>query len=159
MIKKIWKKNQDAIWVSGHHWTNSFWWNLKKCIFETPYPLCSICNDIDDLPHFFFNCNYVKQFWISLTSWINSILNTAYILEAHDILFGIAGRSDLIHVVNFIILHAKFYIYWQRIKDAHELQIASLKNQLKVKLTIEKIISEKNNPRIFAKFQPVLDSL
>ena len=122
-------------------------------------PLCTVCQCLDDLSHFFFYCNYVSNFWNSIISWINSVLNSSISLNEFDILFGLTGSDDASTVMNFLILHAKFFIHRQRIQDIHELHIIAFKNQLKVKLTIEKIICEREKPWKFAKFQPLLNSL
>ena len=80
-------------------------------------------------------------------------------ISEKDIIFGIQGNSDAIFCLNFVILHAKSFIYMNRINNNHVLLIASFKAQLKRKLEIEKIISKQNKPESFIKFQSLLEEL
>ena len=121
-------------------------------------PKCTVCPDIDNLQHFFVQCKYVNIFWTELFSWLNSKFNYNLIVNEQDILFGVSGISDTILVVNYIILHAKWYIYKNRINDNHSLAISSFKGQLKYKLKIEKIIT-REQPEKFIKFKALFDEL
>ena len=122
-------------------------------------PLCTVCNEVDDLPHFLIHCNYVNIFWTSLFSWLNNNLNYNLTVNEVDIIFGINGTNDQSLVANYVILHAKYFIYKRRIQEIHTLHLTSFKAQLKHKLTIEKMITEPNNPHLFAKFQTLFGCL
>ena len=74
-------------------------------------PSCLNCNEIDDLAHFLYHCNYVKTFWESLISWLNLNLNYSLDISEQDILFGINGTDDHILVANYVILNAKYLIH------------------------------------------------
>ena len=122
-------------------------------------PNCTVCNEVDDLPHFLVNCNYVKEFWTSLFTWLNDILALNLQVDEKSILFGLDGGNDKLAVTNYVTLQAKFFIYKLRIKDSHTLNLTSFKSQLKHKLTIEKLITEHDNPHQFVKFQLLFDCL
>lgn len=121
-------------------------------------PICNVCPEVDNLQHFFINCSYVYAFWRNLYSWFNAILNHNFIIDEKDILFGICGFGDKIFVTNYIILHAKLYIYKNRVNNNHSLSLPSFKAQLKYKLEIEQIIT-RETPEKFTKFQILLDKL
>ena len=125
----------------------------------TENPNCTVCNKVDDLPHFLIHCNYVKTFWNSLFSWLESNLNHTVDVTESEILFGILGTNQETTVLNYIILHAKHFIHKLRIQEIHTLYIVSFKAHLKYKLTLEKMISENNIPDSFSKFQVLFDSL
>ena len=122
-------------------------------------PLCLDCSGVDDLPHFLVHCGYVKDFWLSLISWLNSNLNYSLAFNEQDILFGINDTNDRIFVANFVILHAKYFIYKLRIQNIHTLQLVSFKSLLKYKLTVEKMITELKTPQMFMKFLPLYNAL
>ena len=121
--------------------------------------ICTVCPEVDNIQHFFFKCSYVNDFWIDLLTWLDLTLNCTLDIDEKRILFGIDGVSDIDSCTNFVILHAKFYIYRLRINNNHNLSITSFKAQLKQKLEIEKIISRQNRPQQFIKFQLLLDEL
>ena len=121
-------------------------------------PICNVCPEVDNLQHFFFHCSYVYTFWRHLFSWFNTALNHNFIMDDKDILFGIYGIGDKIFVTNYIILHAKLYIYKNRVNENHNLSLQSFKAQLRYKLEIEKIIT-RETPAKFTKFQLLLDKL
>ena len=122
-------------------------------------PLCPNCGEVDDLSHFFIQCNYVKVFWTSLFSWLNNILPLSFSVNKRDILFGINGTNDSTIVANYVILHAKYFIYRHRIQEDHTLHILAFKALLKHKLAIEKMILEHKNPQSFVKFQSLFHDL
>ena len=125
-------------------------------------PICTVCTDsteVDNLQHFFCNCSYVNTFWVDLFTWLNRKFNYSLTINEKDILFGIEGSNDIIGAVNYIILHAKLFIYRNRINDIHTLSMPSFKAQLKHKLVIERIITRQYNPEKFIKFQSLFDEL
>ena len=63
-------------------------------------------------------------------------------LSMKDVILGILDTDNSIY--NFVILHAKQYIYNARCND-HRLNVTAFKKQLKNIYTIEKYIAEKND--------------
>ena len=122
-------------------------------------PMCSLCPEIDNLVHFFCKCNYVNTFWNCLFDWLNNKLNYNLVIDEKLILFGENVVNDYTFVANFIILHAKLFIYRNRVNNNHVLSIISFKALLKRKLEIERTILSKTIPEKFIKFQRLLDEL
>merc|ERR1712002_156713 len=116
-------------------------------------PSCIICNEIDNLPHFLYHCGYIKAFWASLISWLNNDLNYSIIMNEKNVIFGIHGTNDHDLSANYVILHAKYFIYRSRIQEIYSLQLISFKSLLKHELEIEKMISDQRNPSAFTKYQ------
>ncbi len=76
----------------------------------------NFCPGIDTISHFFITCPQNKIFWKSWSTWWNSLSNAdiSQCKNAEDcILLGFGGNEDFIHALNFSILIAKQYIYYQ----------------------------------------------
>lgn len=104
---------------------------------------CNYCSETDDLKHFFIHCEKVKDFWRSVFSWWNRISDVKFkgggeITEC--ILFGFPGPEDIITVLNYIVLLAKFYIYKQRLFKENDVNQLDFLFMLKHRLMIEKTI-------------------
>ena len=80
-------------------------------------------NGIDDHVHFFFECNYVKEFWISLFSWLNQNLGYSLTVDVKNIILGVWIVDDKSLVLNYVILLAKQFIHKQRMNNDHTLNI------------------------------------
>ncbi len=79
---------------------------------------CNICNDVDDLIHFFIYCENIKQFWTSFYKWWNNI--SEFNIGTNDIfeectLFGYPGEEDIIQILNYHVLIAKYFIYTNKL--------------------------------------------
>ena len=76
------------------------------------------------------------------------------------ILFGFKGSEDLITTLNYSILIAKHYIYYQRLTNENNVEFLTYLQILKKQLYIEKLICKKQN-RIdkFKKFKKIFDYL
>ncbi len=125
--------------------------------------ICNYCEEVDDLQHFFLHCNKIEQFWESFINWWNRI-NT--ITLEHDfeeldecILFGFPGKGDIVIVVNYCVLVAKFYIYMDRMNENNKIDFYQFLLQLKTNLVIKRSICKNNNSlKTFDKFIHILDS-
>ena len=127
-------------------------------------PTCSYCPDIDDIAHFFCKCDRVNIFWQNFFTWWTSIgeIHTNYpnFPSPHEIIFGMPGSEDPIMVMNFCILHAKHYIYKQRLFHENYLSVQNFLRELRYHLQIEqKICENSNTPEKFAKYAAVCDRL
>ena len=76
--------------------------------------LCPNCNqNTDSLEHYLWYCDRIQPFWHEIQTWINSTLNTNIEIFPHLAMFG--GLFSRNHnenlTINFIILHAKYYIH------------------------------------------------
>ena len=120
---------------------------------------CRACGMEDNLQHFFVSCNYVRQFWGSLKLWLHINLGYDLSVQEKDIIFGIVVSDDVSIVLNYIILHAKYYIYANRLKNNHKLTISTFKAILKYNLKLEQMILSSKSPDKFSKFLPLYECL
>ena len=102
--------------------------------------LCTFCNvEIESIPHLFWQCDISTRFWKDVQ---DHVLKKNVTLTMKDVILGILDTDNSIY--NFVILHAKQYIYNARCND-HRLNVTAFKKQLKNIYTIEKYIAEKND--------------
>ena len=80
--------------------------------------------------------------------------------DVHDILFGIKNMNDGHEVLNFCILHIKYYIYKQRLFHDNTLSIKEIYNEIRYKLDIERKIYENDDKQMnFGKYVALYDML
>ncbi len=80
--------------------------------------------------------------------------------QSISILLGFGGNEDFIHDLNFSILIAKQYIYYQRLTNENKIEILSYLPILKNKLQIKKVLCAKeNNDNKFNKFKFIFEDL
>ena len=108
-------------------------------------PLCAFCQtEVEPPEHLIFHCNVTKSFWQLLFSWISEQKVILPSLTLENVFFGVFYVVEDFHVVNHIILLAKYYIYNCKLNVIHP----SLKVFIaKVKATcqIEQKIATTNN--------------
>jgi hypothetical protein len=82
---------------------NNFLFNLN--IIDNN--LCSFCKqDVESFQHLFWDCGINNSFWLNVQ---NIILKSNPNFCKKDILLGIMDSPSYIY--NFVILHAKYYLY------------------------------------------------
>ena len=102
--------------------------------------LCTFCNvEIESIPHLFWQCDISTQFW---KDFQDHVLKKNVILTMKDVMLGILDTDNSIY--NFVILHAKQYIYNARCND-HRLNVTAFKKQFTNIYTIEKYNAEQND--------------
>ncbi len=82
--------------------------------------ICSYCNNIDTISHFLIDSKSNKLFWKGWARWWHSITGFNIRMEENiheSILFGFPESSDNTIVINYCILHAKQYIYLEKLND------------------------------------------
>ena len=79
---------------------------------ETVNETCIKCDQINNIPHFFVDCIKVQQFWLDFKGWINNIEGKIIDLKTIDIIFGIIQTCTF--RINFLLLHAKWWIHVNR---------------------------------------------
>ena len=82
---------------------------------NTVSKMCTQCLLDNNIPHLFVDCIKVQKFWTDLQNWLNSIGNMALALTTRDIIFGIVNSASF--MINFCILHAKWYIHLNKKED------------------------------------------
>ena len=92
--------------------TNSF---LYKCgLKETE--LCTFCTETkESLVHIFWECNYVRNFWLSVGNFLK-ICGLSLPFNAKDIILGLTEHSSAQGTINNVIIILKYYIYVCRSK-------------------------------------------
>ena len=139
--------------------------NCNKKLFDMKIkdsPVCSFCNNVDSIEHFFFYCQNTRQFWEEFFAWSNGIYQMS--ITNHEtvkcILFGLPSENDRTTAMNFCLLYGKYFIYKQKLFHNGEFHMISFLAELKYKLDIEERIANKTgNPGVFEKFRCVLNSL
>jgi hypothetical protein len=140
--------------------------NCRKKLYEWKIincPKCLFCAEIDNIDHYFIHCKRTQKFWNSLFNWWNNLSEIEIHLKQDEIieniLFGFNLIDDRYILLNFIILHAKYYIYVcnQTIENEQTVNIDLLDFlvYLKGKLLIEKAIlvkTPKAHKRIIENF-------
>ena len=115
-------------------------------------PQCSYCDEIDDTSHFCFHCLNVRHLWYLFCQTWNGKeyhrVNVPNYPDVYDILFGIKNMNDGHEVLNFCILHIKYYIYKQRLFHDNTLSIRDICNEIQYKLDIERKIYENDDKQM-----------
>jgi hypothetical protein len=107
---------------------------------------CHLCNGIDNITHYFYDCVDTKQFWSSLQNWWN-IMDVETIDITKDLaMIGIPCEGK--EMLNACLQLARWYIYTERIKQKSTFLYRFL-CYLKYKIKIEKMICQKNNQMKF----------
>jgi len=100
---------------------------------------CTFCNtEIENIPHLFWYCSFVTRFWKDVQE---NILDNKVTLNMKDVILGIFHIETCRY--NFVILHAKKYIYNSKCNKS-ALNIIAFKNVLKSVSVTEKLIANKN---------------
>ncbi len=124
-------------------------------------PVCDYSNNADDPPHFFIRYPKVTTFLFYLFNWWEKLsgLRDSQVIE-ECILFGFPFNNDGMHVLNFCVLYAKYYISIQRLFNNNTLDLSACLTQLKQALTIEGNMCKKNNNvEKFHKFHFIYEKL
>ena len=76
-------------------------------------PLCAFCQtEVESPEHLFFHCNVTKSFWQLLCSWMSE-------QTLENVIFGVFNIVEDFHILNHIILLAKYYIYKCKLNIIH----------------------------------------
>ena len=97
-------------------------------------PECVSCGRTDTIEHRIFYCIESKQIWKSIQSWIKNVLEIDIEFTICEVIFGIPLNNDpYIHLINYIILVAKWYINKNK-EQLKPLYFIQLQNILKDKI-------------------------
>lgn len=93
--------------------------NHQLCLWKIiPTDRCTFCqNQKEHTVHLFVDCNYVSKLWEQLRLWLHDELGLTHISDLNwstrNIMFNMV-HPIANHVINFLILITKQYIYKQR---------------------------------------------
>jgi len=111
---------------------------------------CSFCNVYEeDLAHLFYECDLSQKVWSDVSHFLFAPRKINYKLSLKDVICSYTHRSKLSeYVVNFLILHGKYYIHKQKFAkcipkcNLFLLEIESLRKSLK-------LVKNKKNEMLF----------
>ena len=141
--------------------------NCNKKLFDMKLketPMCSYCDETDDIPHFFVHCDNVSDIWKEFFIWWNQL--GVFVVDfptrnsEKDILFGLPNETDNQIILNFCILHMKNYIYKQRLFVNNNLVLEEFKRIILFKIEIEKrILIKQNKFSLYTKYHHLYENL
>ena len=103
---------------------------------------CSLCNEVTEtILHLFWDCEVSKQFWIELRRYINN--RCGLNIKEWNTFEIIFGSRNLDTVTNLILLQAKLFLYYNKMKKQRPC-FESFKRQLKSRYQIERYNAIKN---------------
>ena len=107
-------------------------WNIEDS------NICTYCQEIDALSHYFVQCESVRGFWNSLKALFLRTFEFCINFTVLDILLGIPnyGKNKDIDILNFVILFAKSYIYSSK-RDEMAIDFYTFLVKLKTRMVIE----------------------
>ena len=105
---------------------------------------CETCNEMDDIPHYFFECKQVEPFWNSFQIWWKNMTEEQIILDSNTVKIGITDNLNSNEALNACILIAKWHIYKNKLNGSPIFFYKYLCD-LKYHLVIEKNIALKYN--------------
>jgi len=80
--------------------------------------ICTLCHsEIADIVHTFYGCNLIKNFWNSITQWLNNNTNLSLPLLCETVLLGIVPFKQSNYAVNHCLLYAKYFIHKEKAND------------------------------------------
>jgi hypothetical protein len=112
--------------------------NLKTWKIKTNN-ICDVCeNDLDGIEHHLVACPALLKFWDMFFNWWKAIAQMSFPVDTYDLLFGIPNPNNDVTILhlNYLILHALYYIYVNKQKDkSPDLFefIIDIKNSLEIK--------------------------
>lgn len=100
-------------------------------------PLCSFCNEHEEtIDHPFWECDVTSNFSLDMKQ---KFLGNQFTFSKQDIFFGYKFLSR--HPYNFLILHAKLYIFRKKLSLAAP-KISEFYHKFKFSLQVEKYLQE-----------------
>ena len=141
--------------------------NCNKKLFDMKIknsPVCSYCDQTDDIGHFFFMCKDVYEFWKRICTWWNTLdyddVDFPAFPNVKTVIFGSQCITESVAVLNFCMFHIKYYIYRQRLFQENVFHLHEIQNTIFAKLEIEKNICQKENKNYkFDKFEILYENL
>ena len=117
--------------IACRHWL----YNLK--VVDSPQ--CLYCQQDDNLPHFFIDCEQCQMFWISFSNWWHNLTKKQFPKDRRILLFGIPEYSPFAEMLNFCLIFAKWYIYKAKIANQSKISLSLYKylNALKERVQLE----------------------
>lgn len=122
---------------------------------------CRFCQEQDTVAHFLVKCSLVRDFWRGVCKWFGESVNL-YLdrLSDGEIVFGLPHSCHKSRVINFILVHVRFYIYRQKLYHDGRLSLVQWLTEFRYKLKIEEWISRRiGKPASFHCWRNILNEL
>ena len=73
---------------------------------------CDLCQNIDNIEHYFYYCEHSHTFWQQVEMWMASCLSVKIKFTVLETLLGFLSYDcEFFFIVNYIVLLGKYYIY------------------------------------------------
>ena len=84
--------------------------------------LCTFCGEYEEsLEHLFLHCQFSKNFWMQIVSWLNEFNITIIELKDSEIMLGYTNESPHWTFLNHILIIGKQVIYSSRLRKSKPL--------------------------------------
>jgi hypothetical protein len=105
--------------------------------------ICNYCQKIDNVIHYFYECNKTKQFWMGFQNWWNNMQNDNLQVNKQIALMGDIKATKGLEKLNACLQLARWYIYCEKL-NLQEPFFYRFLTQIRYKIKIEKIICLRN---------------
>jgi hypothetical protein len=130
--------------------------NLTPCnlylfrIGKSNTPTCHHCDEVDNIVHYFHNCNETNAFWIALQNWWNKMENENLTITKEMALLGTNLGVIENEKLGACLQLARWHIYIEKLNGRSPFLYKYL-CLVKYKIKIEKLICQNNNQNKFYK--------
>jgi hypothetical protein len=115
-----------------------------KQIKRSDTDICADCLIVDDLPHYFCNCQQIRIFWNNFKLWWEKINEVKIVLSNKIILLGVTENIAKNELINACIILAKWHIYKKKL-DNSAILFYNYLCDLRYFISNEKSIALRNN--------------
>ena len=126
--------------------------------------ICIFCQEAtDDICHYFFDCQFCRHFWEYLQNWLRlklAINDTSSLINRKNVVLGLVSESNDRLIINFILLHAKWFIIIKKLGKANSLHAIEFFNMLRIKVDVNLTIARhQSNQSMIPKMSALLSLL
>jgi hypothetical protein len=105
---------------------------------------CDLCKVLDDLGHYFYECQPVHTFWNRFGQWWQGMTGENITIDKKMCIFGTVDNSIKNNLLNACIIIAKWHIFKMKLDQA-EIFFYKFLCDLKYYIVTEKMIAIRNN--------------
>ena len=105
---------------------------------------CDLCNELDDLGHYFYECQPVHTFWHRFGQWWQGMTGEIITIDKKMCIFGTVDKLIKNKLLNACIIIAKWHIFKMKLDQA-EIFFYKFLCDLKYYILTEKTIALRNN--------------
>jgi len=102
-----------------------------------PSPQCTRCyQELDTIEHYFCDCTGVQELWRSIMKLITEKEDMNIVLTHRLKLFGYVQKNPETQKLNFVLLHARYFIYLSKSAQNQSISPLAFTNFLKYRLKV-----------------------